>query len=87
MHVQPQPVSTPLAQYGWLRVALAATLLVAAGLWPTLEWETFPHGPVLFITAPAHGLVASDFLSLVPFALAISVLLPVLRRAQRRSRV
>jgi hypothetical protein len=67
----------------WMRVFLAASLLVNAVLWPFLEWESFPHGPVLYAVAPAEGLVASDLLSLIPLALAIFVMRPLLRRQPR----
>lgn len=62
-----------------LRVLLAASLLLNAVLWPFLEWESFPHGPVLYAVAPAEGLVASDLLALIPLALAIFVMRPLLR--------
>ena len=64
----------------WVRIVLAAGLLVVAVLWPLLEWEDLPHGPVLFTAAPAEGIVASDLLALIPLALAIVVIRPLLRR-------
>jgi hypothetical protein len=67
----------------WMRVLLAASLLVNAVLWPFLEWESFPHGPVLYAVAPAEGLVTSDLLALIPLALAIFVMRPLLRRQPR----
>jgi hypothetical protein len=61
----------------WARVFLAAILLSLAVYWPLLEWEEFPHGPVLFTVAPAQGVVASDLLALIPLALAIFVIRPL----------
>jgi hypothetical protein len=50
--------------------------------WPLLEWEDFPHGPVLYTVAPAQGVVASDFLALIPLNLVIFVMRPLLRRTR-----
>jgi predicted anti-sigma-YlaC factor YlaD len=61
------------------RVALAAVLLILAVLWPFVEIG--PRGPVLLTVAPAEGVVALDLLALIPLALAIFVLLPLLRRS------
>jgi hypothetical protein len=64
----------------WARVVLAATLLSVAVYWPLLEWEDFPHGPVLFAVGPAQGLVASDLFALIPLALAMFVIRRLVRR-------
>jgi hypothetical protein len=63
-------------------VVLAAVLLVVAMSWPMLELG--PQGPVLFVLAPAEGVVAADFLALIPLALAIFLELPLRRRRQSR---
>ena len=60
------------------RVIVAIALLVVAVLWPFVEIG--PRGPVLLTVAPAEGVVALDLLALIPFVLAIFVLLPLLRR-------
>jgi hypothetical protein len=60
------------------RVALVVILLIAAVSWPIVEIG--PRGPVLFTLARAQGLVALDLLALIPLALAIFVLRPLLRR-------
>jgi hypothetical protein len=64
-----------------LRVVVATTLLVVAVLWPILELG--PEGPVLFELSPAHGVVAADLLVLIPLAIAIFVIRPLLRRPSR----
>ena len=58
-----------MRQSAWVRVVVAAGLLVVAAIWPLLEWEAFPHGPVLYTEAPAEGIVASDLLALIPLSL------------------
>jgi hypothetical protein len=60
------------------RVALAVFFLIVAVAWPIVEIG--PRGPVLFTMARAQGVVASDLLALIPLALAILVLRPLLRR-------
>jgi hypothetical protein len=57
---------------------VAAALLVVAVSWPLLELG--PQGPVLFVLAPAEGIVAADLLALIPLALAIVAIRPLLRR-------
>ena len=66
-----------------MRIVVAASLLVVAVMWPLLEWEDFPHGPVLYTAAAAQGIVTSDLLTLIPLALAIFVVRPLLRRSPR----
>ncbi len=61
-----------------MRVVLAAGLVVIAVSWPIMELG--PQGPVLFTLAPAQGVVAADLLALIPLALAIFVIRPLLRR-------
>jgi hypothetical protein len=46
--------------------------------------ELGPQGPVLFVLAPAQGIVAADLLALIPLALAILVARPLLPRRPRR---
>ena len=60
------------------RIIVAVALLALAVLWPFVE--VGPRGPVLLTVAPAEGVVALDLLALIPFVLAIVVLLPLLRR-------
>ena len=67
-----------------MRVIVAVTLVVVAVAWPILEIG--PKGPVLFTLAPAQGVVAADLLALIPFALAIFVIRPLLQRRPRRLR-
>jgi hypothetical protein len=64
-----------------MRVVFAVNLLVVAVAWPILEIG--PNGPVLFTLAPAQGVVAADLLALIPFALALFVIRPLLRRPPR----
>ena len=70
-------------QSRWLRVVLAVALLAIATAWPILEWEGFPHGPVLYTADDAQGIVASDLLALIPFALAIFLIYRLLRNPSR----
>ena len=65
-----------------MRVVLAVILFVVAVSWPLLELG--PQGPVLFVLAPAQGVVAADLLALIPLALAIFVVRPLLRRRPPR---
>jgi hypothetical protein len=62
-----------------MRIGVAVILLAVAVAWPLLEWEGFPHGRVLYTAAPAQGVVASDLLALIPLALLIFVMRPLLR--------
>ena len=68
-----------------MRTCLAVILLAVAVAWPLVEWEDFPHGPVLYTAAPAQGVVASDLLAVFPLGLAIFVMRPLLRRTRHDS--
>jgi hypothetical protein len=66
----------------WRRTALGALLLIIALVWPFAEIG--PSGPELLQISGNHGIDVYDLVALIPFFLAIFLLVPLFCGSEHR---